>query len=418
MNRKKDFLIIINLVILTVICILVATVLMILLYSLPTERIYIHEQNSINVLTSNIIYNWAGGRYSAISNSTDSIMLNNAICRSYSSPIKNAMLNPAFIYKDSSRIANLTKYLNNTEGFLTLDYPKYWHGYLLYMIPALQLFDIAGLKMFMMFVQILLLVLFVIELYKLKDIYSFVFVIGILFINPVTTVLTFQEADVYIISLLFSIIILRYNKFISEKNIFPYLFLVNGILVCYIDFLTYPLVAWGFPMIIYILINKDNVKLVNKTILYSLCWIIGYAGMWAGKWIVASILTNSNIISIGIKAVLDRTVGTDDQNNKITYMNTITTIWHSINDVPNLFLYFVGFVGEIYYVFINRKRIEFNVNQRQIISLILVCIAPFVWYCVAKNHAYIHPWLEYRQLSLTLITTYLIIVELFNMKKI
>lgn len=408
------FKLILKFLVILLIAVCAGTIIMIILYSLPIDRIVRHVSETITVFSTRIINNWAGGRYSALSNSTDSIMINNAICRGYTSVIDNALLNPAYSYSDSTRINNLISYINGISGSYLQNYGRYWHGYLLYMIPGLLLFDINGLKMAMMFVQFFLVVILMYELGKRNPIYMFIYGIVILFINPITTVLTFQEADIYSIAIIFSIVVLKYNEKLNKNNRILYLFLINGICVAFIDFLTSPLVAWGLPLITYLLINKkDNANNIKSIICISFSWILGYAGMWFGKWIIATIFTNTNLIIDGLNSVLQRTSSTDDSSVSFTYGQVIMELIYSVNDTPYLFLYLLGFGGLIVYSFVNRKKIVLK-NAISIIPYMLIAIAPFVWYFIVRNHAYIHPWLEYRHLAITLYCLLVSTYKMFN----
>ena len=89
--------IIIKCIVLVIASIIIATILMMGLYSIPTNRIEQKVEFSSNLyeIGENKVNNWVGDlRYGKIDNSTDFVMLNISMCREYDSVIENAMLNP------------------------------------------------------------------------------------------------------------------------------------------------------------------------------------------------------------------------------------------------------------------------------------------------------------------------------------
>lgn len=385
---------ILKVLLLIIICIVAATLLMNFVYSLPLDRIIANAENSINVYSENIVKQWAGWtRYSHISNTSDEVMINEAICRPYNSSISNALLNPHYNVSLEGYFKGLSTGIEN--------FGRYWHGYLAYIIPCLLFTNAGGIRMIMLIVQFLLIVTMVIELGKYNKIYSYIFAITVLFINPITTAISFEDADIFIIMMVFSIIILKYNEWLKKNDRYIMLFTLNGIAVAFIDFLTYPLVAWGIPLSIMLLINKDNFKNNFFKILFmSIAWVSGYALMWAGKWVVASLFTSENIIADGINQVLFRTAG-----DSYTFLETLEKIWTSINDVPMLLLYVIAIVVLIIYAIKHKLKLSINKdNLSEILPQLIICISPFVWYFIVRNHSYVHPWFEYRELAVTVWT--------------
>ncbi len=75
-------------------------------------------------------------------------------------------------------------------------------------------------------------------------------------------------------------------------------------------FLTYPLVAFGIPMLIIYIINEIDCKEgMLAMIKLSFSWGFGYLGMWFGKWVLASCFAKENVIFDGIGQILYRTQG-------------------------------------------------------------------------------------------------------------
>lgn len=112
MYTKKYITIIIQTLAIIISSIIIGTILLLLVYLIPTERLELNVHNSISVFDEKIIDNWAGSEaYAKLSNFSDSIMINIAIYRPYGSVIDNALLAPFAVYDEemSKNLVRLVK---------------------------------------------------------------------------------------------------------------------------------------------------------------------------------------------------------------------------------------------------------------------------------------------------------------------
>lgn len=331
-------------------------------------------------------------------------MLNNALYRPYDSSTKNAMLNSYVYYEEEGMVGSLVRFLaDGPTGGKTVDYSRYWHGYLVYLIPGLVFFTVGELKVLMMVVQMLLFSLCLYEFGKRDFLYAVLFTAVVLFINPVTTVLTFQDADIYIIMMLFTYLFLREREWVKQKERWKYLFALNGMLTAFMDFFTYPLVAIGIPLLAFLIVEelhwKKGMVVVGKSLFF---WMSGYAGMWIGKWVMTWLLTGYNAIAEGVDSVKYRTTGTYS-DVELTYGYVLKCIWDAINEPPMWIMLILPLVVAGGYIW--RERYAISLNGEKAFSLIpvfVVALLPFIYYFMVRNHTAIHPWLEYRELAVTL----------------
>ena len=388
--------------------VLAGTLLMILLYSVPTDRAVRYAEASANLYGEGLIENWSdGASHSRLSNSTDALMIMHAIYRPYDSVVDNAMLNPHPQYDGAEgAVQNLSHYLAGEKEDSLGEYARYWHGYLIYLIPALQILTVGQLKVVMMYVQFLLFALVIYELGKRNKVYMLMYSVVTLFLNPVTTVLTFQNADIYCIMMISMILVLKYNQWFKQRNRYLFFFAVNGIAVAFVDYLTYPLAAYGIPLITVLLINefrfKDSVK---QMILNSAAWGWGYAGMWAGKWIMADLLTGSNTVRTALNTVIYRMTGETQSITDVegTYTFALSHIFNKSVDRAVWILGILAIFLLCICVFGKKVRYaSFKDYAAAIAAIAIVGVVPFVWFLVVRNHTIIHPHLEYRQLAVSL----------------
>lgn len=379
-------------------CILIATVIMSLLYALPVREMKRHAAQSKTMFYEEIIHNWCGDfGYTKLDTYTDSIMINVAVTDAYDSPIRGAMLNPNVLkYSGVEAERNLIANLNDEPDLVYSSYSRYWHGYLLYLKPLLLFFNICDIKMLMLFVQLMLIVWVEILLAKESESYAMFFGLVILFLNPITTVMSFQFADIMMIALLSMIVVLRRKTMSSGETCL--LFLLNGVAVAFFDFLTYPVAAIGIPLITLLLVNSFSLKESFKRIVFSsLAWGSGYGVMWAGKWIVAYLLTGENVAMDGLSRVSLRlgTAGVEAGS----WLDTISGIFWIFANRPMYVLAIAAVVFSV--VFLTKSRTASHISISRLLPMALVGLFPFFWFFVVRNHSFTHPVLEFRNLSVT-----------------
>lgn len=394
-----------------------ATVLLFFLYSIPTERATNNVKQSLDLYSEEVIKTWSGNlRHGKLATSTDSNMIFSAICRPYKSNIDNALLNPQFDVSSSEedpQRLSLTLAINNELNEYS-NYGRYWHGYSIYMILGLFFFDLGELRTINMFIIFIATIVVLYELSKIDLIYSMLYTIVVLFLNPVTIIMNYALLSMYLIISLTMYIQLKYRNTLTCQR-YIYLFLISGILTSFFDFLTYPLTSWGIPLATYLLINASDNKEINlvQVIKMSLAWVLGYAGMWVGKWIVASVLTEENIISDAANAILHRTT---NNNVKISYISTLKKLFEAF-DRPMLLLMLVGLVIVLITIAKNIKSFVLDKNvMYYCLMLLLISISPLFWFYIVRNHSYYHPWYEYRHIAIMLWACLLMLVIPFKRK--
>lgn len=388
-----------------VLSVVLGVVLMTGVYAIPKTMLARNAEKTSALFEkgSNLQYtNWASGQmYTELADFTDSLMVNAAITRQTDSALQNAMLNAHAIYPETETQQNLVRFVRGDPGYEYKNYGRYWHGYLLYMIPGLCVMDLGQLRILMLFFQFFLAMILLWELGKRSRMLMVLFGFVILFINPITTALTFEEADIYCIMMIQSIIFLWRDGRLKEKEV-HFSFLINGICVAFFDFLTYPVVAFAIPLLILLGLKTEKLKKgLLDIVCYGLSWGMGYAGMWGGKWIAGSLITGKDVIRDAAETIQFRMNG--EWGEGTNYRNAMGMIWRAVYSKP-MFILLLIFLAILCY-FIIRKGYRFEIGQTAVNSLIpvgIVGLIPFVWYLMAMNHTYIHPDVMYRELAIAI----------------
>lgn len=383
--------------------IIIGSILMIAVYSLPTNKIKTNIGKSIDIFnTENDNYYWAywiSGSH--LDNFTDAIMLSNAVYDGDQSTVEKAMLNPRTEYEGFTRSESLVENIEDNiknNGYIEY-YARYWHGYLVWLKPFLMLFTFSDWRMFSMIFQSLMLFFVLHRMTKiLNEKISFCYLIMMIAMNPISSALSMQYACIYNIILVASYILLVENRF-NDNNIWK-LFLWVGISTAFFDFLTFPVVPIGILLILYSLLNKRGFKEnLRITLICSIVWCIGYGAMWFGKWVVASALTGQNIIMNSLSNVAARMYGDPYQEAQLTTLNVFYVIAKNVHkylNAPMIILALLLSGTAIWFLFI--KKLDFRFKKNNLIYL-FVGGYPIVWYCIVRNHSAIHSWMVHRDLT-------------------
>ena len=156
---------------------------------------------------------------------------------------------------------------------------------------------------------------------------------------------------------------------------------------------------------------------MKKVMTVSVYWGIGYAGMWIGKWSVASLITEKNIFLDAWNQIKFRLDGHLPWNP-----NTSLTINWAIKNNLNVFnnsltiLFCAILLLTIIVMVCFNKKYRIKIKLSILLPLLFIGLYPFIWISLLKNHSIIHPWMVHRIFSITILAIVYSIVYSFDKK--
>ena len=298
------------------------------------------------------------------------------------------------------------------------DYPRYWHGYLTVLKPLSIFFTYREIRYINMFIVNILLAAVAIMLYKhtgrqggWMNACAYIAAATSMFVLVVP--ISFQYMSSFAGMLLMTLaVILNYKK---RWTGMAELFFACGMCINFIDFLTYPVVTLGVPLIVLLLLELQDDKAgftagLRRVIGLSVLWAAGYAASWATKWVLASLVLKKNVLLDAASQAVFRTVG--DAQQAADYREALRANFSNLNYlkwdmkvvVPVLCLLLVGMGFFLWRK--NRKR------AGKYALILLVCTYPYLWYLALANHSQVHCFFTFRA---QMITAFGILVVLFGM---
>lgn len=388
--------------------IIVGMLLLIAVYALPVGNM------KANVARSSEIFNYEGiypqlvngYKYMQLDNYTDSIMLGAAIYDGAEGTVDKAVNN---YHPDCAQLSPelaLTNYANEVSvyEYFEVPYGRYWHGYLVPLKLLLLFFDLADIRILNFFLQNILLFL-VIKLFGRARMEQYVpaFCITVFVINPMTAAVSLQFSDVYYMILLSTLCLLWLTwKGKASENRINYLFFITGILTAYLDFLTYPLASCGILIVLYLILNRENLKIgrIGMILQKMLLWGFGYGGMWSGKWLAGSILMKRNMFADALNQALIRTSSGGPDETEFSRLDALIRNINVFLKWPFL-LVFLFMAGYFLFQFRKLKVHMLRQNAALILFLAVTALLPVAWTFVMADHSYVHYWFTYKEFGIS-----------------
>lgn len=241
------------------------------------------------------------------------------------------------------------------------------------------------------------------------------YIVAVLFILPVVIPLSIQFSVMfYLTNIALWILLKKYHQ-IVEKNGMHLYFQTIGMAASYFDFLTYPIASLGVPMVCLVLLDTDHsvwLK-IRKIITLSISWGFGYSAMWAGKWVLSTLILKDNVIANALSQVLLRSSHIQD-GEKISTIDTWIRNLEFYFEKPYLILIVICMIVAIVGIFRNRKFITDVIVD--IFPFMLIAAMPFVWFAFAGQHSYEHHWFTFRGLMTSAFACMCICARLYRTK--
>lgn len=383
-----------------VVMVLIFCIGMIVTYALPNQRIQNHIKESKNVLLG-MNGNPFFGEYvegAKLDEFTDLLIINTAMNKGKQENeniLVRAFGNSKYSTEDGNQYSSLEKTMDNDEVYNNEEYSRYWHGIQTIIRPLLLFFNYEEIRYLFAIVMFMLLGIAVVGVSKnLNIMHGMALLFSMLAVCFFVVPFSIQYTGVFAITLI-NIIIINYLYRIKKEKLYPYLFFVAGGCSVFFDLLTAPLLTLGMPLIYVVLLkyNKecDIKKSVLEVIKLSILWCIAYVGTFFAKWVIASIILQTDVIKTAINQILFRTNGSEEY--PATRLGAIKENIKFLYNTVLLALFMVSTFVWLILVIKNRKKVR---NIKLVIPLLLLAVYPYIWYFVFAGHSTNHAWFTYR----------------------
>ena len=225
---------------------------------------------------------------------------------------------------------------------------------------------------------------------------------------------------VFLVMLVFSVIAIR-AALRNQYDGMGSLFLVVGMVTVYLDFLSTETVTLLIPLIFVLRIRErnnfsDNWGFVLKN---SALWLFGYAGMWAMKWLIASIVFHQNVMPY-VKGHIEERIGGSVHLPLWQFLIQAIT-----RNTSRLFPFDYGLIGAIiflfcvmmfviYPIYTRKIGLRMKIDRKQTMLYLCLSLVPYVRYLVLHNHSWRHCNFTYRAQASTIFALCFVIFEIIE----
>lgn len=351
-------------------------------------------------------------------NFTDAIMLSMSIPMDTISPLKQSAQSVWWEKPGaSSPVESLSLRLSTDIGAESKTYSTYWPGYAVVLRLLLLILSYTQIRIFSAVVLGLLLAA---NIYLLgRSTYWTAAVSLVLAAIPVSAVVipqSLQYTTTFALGLLGGLAVHMLLRRWPVRSWDIEFFLVLGCLTAFFDFLTTPIVVWGIPILTLLALEitrevkgmqdrdaKASLIRSGLTIMRSGAgWVAGYVLMWASKWAIAAWQGSDSIWDVAFGKVVERsgaTVGLADRLGVLVRNVSMLTSPNSEAALDNIGapLIWLCVVIAAWFVAVTALGLNYR-DMVRYTPILVVGLAPIVWFVFAANHSANHFFFTFRSL--------------------
>jgi hypothetical protein len=218
-----------------------------------------------------------------------------------------------------------------------------------------------------------------------------------------------QMSPVLIISIIAGFFLISRMK--RKKGNIGLLFFITGAVTNYFDLLTAPLLTLGFPMLIWVSMNKEEGNLkkdvisgIQQLVGFGLLWSTGYLGAWVFKVLITIPVADFDIFADVKNQFLLRS-GSEG-------INRMSAIEANFNFLPLVFMNLILITLLIFSILYFKKK-----GITKAILYLAVAFVPYIWFYLTANHSYLHNWFTYRIQAIAISGVFLAFMSLIDWER-
>ena len=372
---------------------LLGTALLVGSFSLPVDPMDANLRQSISIFEKESTYpRLSTICTSQLDNYTEAVILGSAADNTQGNRLERAMLvYSGLLSGHDPTHALIAHYRDGLPYDGIFEYPRYWHGYLFSLKPLLSVMDYHAIRVLNGICQVLLVFMICIMLKK-RNLKEFIlpYLISYFMLMPVVLAKSLQLSTCfYVLSFGVLFLLLIKEDKVQQASLFG--FLNIGIATAYLDLLTYPIATFGVPSVFFLLLSSSDSTESKLACMIKdgISWCVGYGGMWFSKWVIASIVTDRNVIANGAAALSERTsasVGAEQ-------LSALSCLFDNIEAFLTTPVTIAVLTLVIAILILCVKKHAFTESAALVFfPYFLISLVPIAWYLMTVNHSTIHFW--------------------------
>lgn len=342
-------------------------------------------------------WQFAGFRLDTV---TEYAIMSTVFHRSNDSKMTQAMRNTGCLSSEPDYLVNYIMGEYNEE----MDREQYWMGITVLERIMFYFCDYSNIRLFLIFLFLTLITGVLLLLYEKIGVTGAIsFISGLLAVNAWVVMFSPCFAITFILAFISMILYLCfYEKWKHKYTVI----MVIGVLTAYFDWMSTPLITYGFVIVVIIMLEEKNNITFRKGLFLIISngffWTLGYTGMIISKWVVGSIIMKDNYFTMGIARTLAGTSVTIEGDPEgflplavLSVKNNFLSMSPINYELTTLkILTMIIFIVVVLTITICFHKPLDKCKGSYLFALI--AITPYMWFVVFKGHTHIHYWFTYR----------------------
>lgn len=375
---------------------------------IPNEAIRPNMEKSAEYYNGIDPFYQKSGRNSVADNYADVILLNVLWNIRSSDPFVSSLDTKYYDGNDGT-----TDYGENYGFYAALNgaepntgYSRYWHGSVVFIRPLMLMTDVNGVKLTGFLAALLLLILDCALLIRKKQHFAAAALpISFICVQMWNMHLALEYQPVVLICLAITAVFIQLEN--SSDTALCTASIISGAMTAFFDFLTAETLTILIPLIIVMMMRKENGSFrgfrseLFTSLKCGMAWLFSYIGTFIVKWTAASIVTGENKFTAAISSAEVRIYGETDNipaplRMLLAPLANISAMFGGservspVNIIVGLLLTIMLF-GGLYLI------MRSGISSNGFAQLMLTAgLLPYLRYIVLSNHSYLHDFFTYR----------------------
>ena len=380
-------------------------------------------------------------------------ILTNIIYHIDQNNLAESILSASYYNPEDEGVQTSFAYAVGSKVEPNVDYSRYWHGSMVLLRPLFIIFDIAGVRMVLGILILIMTVWFEVLLFKNHySVFGVCYAIGLMLVSVWMCAFCVEYAMPFVVMsvelpVLLVLLTRAYEKKDAQNdkvkrdehklgnqkadehksdNYKPEVILwavlaCAGIVTAFVDFLTTETITFTMAYVLYLIVkNRHNqMRTVKEELIYlvksGIVWLVSYGLMIALKWVLALIVLGKDaffnaLSQAALRISGDATLGNVTGAEVVSDYERISgALWRNIGCIypfkstmsygtAMIFILLVGLVVfSIWYLF--REKAKSCINK----VMVMVSLIPVLRFLVLNNHSYIHFFFTYRALLVSVV---------------
>lgn len=190
-------------------------------------------------------------------------------------------------------------------------YARYWNGWTVILKPLLLFLNLNQIRTLFFIVMSALVAVLACTLSRLEGVAAgSVVSVGFAAVSYPTACFSLSLSFCFFVALGASLMVVRRaaaarrsgTGVLGEGRGWPLFFLAVGCATAFLDFLCTPIVTLGVPLSLLVFLSRGEVeampmrRVVLTGLLCCASWAVGYAGLWASKWVLSSLVLGRDVV--------------------------------------------------------------------------------------------------------------------------